>query len=173
MGQRGRFTQPEGRGPARLSGQAAEGRLSEQSSGAGGCKCKKLPIKMPFHELTHRKSPHCPVTPRKQFLPFIHGLFILSSETEGGEGGVISGIKPQVSSVRKQGKHVKNSAPRPPHPQRLVLTPSSVYLVELGTKLLLVALQYIRLSLGKCLLAFTHTRGLCFWAQWESSVQRH
>lgn len=37
-----------------------------------------------------------------------------------------------------------------------------MYLVELGTKLLLVALQYIHLSLSKCLLAFTHTRGAVF-----------
>lgn len=79
-----------------------------------------------------------------------------------GKGGVISGIKPQVSSVRKQRKHVKNAAPRPPTPQRLVLTPSSVYLVERDTKILLVALQYICLSLGKCLLAFTHTHGAVF-----------
>lgn len=52
--------------------------------------------------------------------------------------------------------------PDPPTPQRLVLTPSSVYLVERDTKFLLVALQYICLSLGKCFLAFTHTHGAVF-----------
>jgi hypothetical protein len=48
MGQQWRFSQPEGRGPARFSGQAAEERLSEQAMQGRQLKVKETSNKNAF-----------------------------------------------------------------------------------------------------------------------------
>lgn len=168
MGQRWSFSQPEGRGPARLSGQAAlrtaiQGRqleVKETSNKNAFLWAHSLQVTaLPGHSLKTISAIH------SQPLHSINWNW----RGEGGTGNFWN-KNHKCSRFRKQCKHLKNFTSHPLSSQRLVLTPFCEYLFELGTKFCYLPCSKPIYPLVNAGCPSHILMKFCFWARWELSV---